>query len=200
MEEEPGLQVYRHYFDMLRRKADHVRSPEVEQVLAMASDVLDTPRSAHGTLADADLDYGSVNTGDGELQVTGGTMQAILRNPDIEVRRTAWEQYADGFLAVKNTFAQLLSGGVKKDVFVARAHNYNTAVEAALAQNFIPREVYDNMLNTARRKLPVWHRYWSVRRRILGLDKLHPYDVFAPLSKDLRGHGAAGWRVLRPDA
>ncbi|MDQ5825088.1 MAG: oligoendopeptidase F [Chloroflexota bacterium] len=184
MQEEPELQVYSHYFDMLRRKADHVRSPEVEQVLAMASDVLDTPRTAHGTLADSDLDYGSVDTGEGSLQVAGGTIQALLRNPNIEVRRTAWEQYADGFLTVKNTFASLLSGGVKKDVFLARAHNYNTAVEAALAQNFIPREVYDNMLNTARRKLPVWHRYWSVRRRILGLDMLHPYDVFAPLAKE----------------
>ncbi|HEX8222037.1 MAG TPA: oligoendopeptidase F [Chloroflexia bacterium] len=183
MEEEPELQVYRHYFDMLRRRAEHVRSSEVEQVLAMASDVLDTPRSAHGTLADSDLDYGSVNTGESDLPVTGGTIQSLLRNPDIEVRRKAWEQHADGFLSVKNTFATLLAGGVKKDVFLARAHNYGTAVEAALAQNFIPREVYDNMLNTARRKLPVWHRYWSVRRRILGLDMLHPYDVFAPLSK-----------------
>lgn len=184
MAEEPGLQQYRHYFEMLRRRAEHVRSSEVEQLLAMASDVLDTPRSAHAVLADADLDYGKVDTQDGPVEVAGGTLGALLRNPDIEVRRKAWEQYADGYLSAKNTFASLLSGGVKRDVFMARARNYPSAVEAALQQAFIPRAVYDNMLDTARRKLPVWHRYWSVRRRILGLDMLHPYDVFAPLAKE----------------
>ncbi len=184
VEEEPGLAQYRHYFETLRKRADHVRSPEVEQVLAMASDVLDTARTAHGTLADADLDYGKVEMEGQQVEVAGGTINSLLRSPDINVRQQAWEQYADGYLSVKNTFASLLSGGVKKDVFVARAHNYQTAVDAALQQNFIPRAVYDNMLDTARRKLPVWHRYWSVRRRALGLDMLHPYDVFAPISKE----------------
>ncbi len=184
MQEEPQLQQYKHYFEMLRKRAEHVRSPEVEQLLAMVSDVLDTPRSAHAVLADADLDYGKVDTREGPIEVAGGTLGALLRNPDIEVRRKAWEQYADGYLSTKNTFASLLSGGVKKDVFYARARNYPSAVEAALQQSFIPRAVYDNMLDTARRKLPVWHRYWSVRRRILGLDMLHPYDVFAPLAKE----------------
>jgi oligoendopeptidase F len=183
MQEEPQLQPYKQYFAALRTREGHVRSPEVEQVLAMASDVLDTPRSAHGVLADADLDYGTVNVQGEEVEVAGGTLGALLRDPDINIRKQAWEQSADGYLSVKNTFATLLSGGVKKDVFLARAHNYSTAVEAALAQTFIPRQVYDNMLETARRKLPVWHRYWSVRRRALGLDMLHPYDVFAPLAK-----------------
>lgn len=184
MAEEPELAEYKHYFETLRRRAEHVRSPEVEQLLAMVSDALDTPRNAHAMLADADLSYGKVETEEGPLEVAGGTLGALLRNPDIEVRRKAWEQYADGFLSAKNTFATLLSGGVKKDVFMARARNYPSAVEAALQQSFIPRAVYDNMLDTARRKLPVWHRYWSVRRRILGLNMLHPYDVFAPLAKE----------------
>ena len=183
MAEEPDLATYRHYFDALRRKEGHVRTPEVEQVLAMVSDPLDTPRSAHALLADADLKYGFVDTGEGErVEVAAGTLQALLRDPDINVRRAAWEQYADGFLAHKNTFAALLAGGVKRDVFYARARNYPSALEAALAQTYIPRAVYDNIIETTRRKLPVWHRYWSVRRRVLGLDKLHPYDIFAPLT------------------
>lgn len=184
MQEEPQLQLYKHYMERLRQREGHVRSPEVEQALAMASDALDATRSAHGVLADADLDYGTVDIEGQPLQVAGGTIGTFLRSPDIETRKQAWEQYADGFLAVKNTFATLLSGGVKKDVFLARAHNYSTSVDAALGQAFIPRAVYDNMLETARRKLPIWHRYWSVRRRALGLDMLHPYDVFAPLAKE----------------
>ena len=183
MQQEPELRRYEHYFRVLRTREGHVRSPEVEAVLAMVNDPLDLFRATHGVLADAEIDYGKVKTSEGELQVAGGTLETLLHDPDINVRRQAWEQYADGYLRYKNTFANLITGGMKRDVFNARAHNYDTAVEAALARNNIPRKVYDNMLETARRKLPVWHRYWSVRRRILGLDKLHPYDVFAPLTR-----------------
>jgi oligoendopeptidase F len=114
--------------------------------------------------------------------VAGGTLGALLRSPDISVRKAAWEQYADGFLAYKNALASCISGGIKKDVFYARARNYKSSLDAALSRNFIPPQVYENMLETSRRKLPVWHRYWSVRRRALGLDVLHPYDIFAPLT------------------
>jgi oligoendopeptidase F len=185
IKQEPALARYRHYLDTLYTREGHVRSPEVEQLLAMVSDPLETSRSAHAVLADAEIDYGTVDTGEGDpVQVAAGTEMALLRNPDIEVRRKAWEQYADGYLKYKNTFAALLSGGIKRDVFNARARNYGSALEAALAQSHIPVEVYENMLDTARRKLPVWHRYWSVKRRALGLDMLHAYDVFAPIAKE----------------
>lgn len=183
MREEPTLEPYRHYFDTLKKQKGHVRSAEVESVLAMAGDALDSSRSAHNSLADADLKYGFVHTGEGDVEVAGGTLGSLLHDSDINVRRAAWEQYADGYLSVKNTFANTISGGVKKDVFYARARNYESSLDAALKRNFIPLAVYENMLDTARRKLPVWHRYWSVRRRALGLDKLHAYDVFAPLTK-----------------
>lgn len=183
MRELPELEEYRHYFDVLRTREGHVRSPEVEAIIATVSDPLDLFRGTHAILADAEIDYGTVQIADGELQVAAGTMESLLHDPDIKVRKQAWEQYADGFLRFKKTFASLLTGGVKRDVFNARTHNYSTAVEAALHQSNIPRAVYDNMLETARRKLPIWNRYWGVKRRILGLDKLHAYDVFAPISK-----------------
>lgn len=182
MQDDPKLAIYRHYFDQLWRRKGHVRSPEVEQVMAMASDALDTPRGAHVLLGDADLKYGFVETEDGPTQVASATISSLLRDPDIRVRKEAWEQFADGFLSVKNTVAALVTGGIKRAVLNARVHNYPTAVEAALEQNHIPRQVYDNILETSRRKLPVWHRYWSVRRRALGLDMMHPYDIFAPLT------------------
>jgi oligoendopeptidase F len=182
--DQPELKEFEHYFDVLRKREGHVRSPEVEALLAMAGDPLDLFRATHAILADAEIDYGTVQTRDGEVQVAAGTMETLLHDSDINVRKAAWEQYADGYLRFKNTFASLITGGMKRDVFNARAHNYPTAVEAALHRANIPRAVYDNMLDTARRNLPIWHRYWSVRRRILGLDKLHAYDVFAPLSKD----------------
>lgn len=181
--EEPTLGAYRHYLDMLWKREGHVRSPEVEAVLAMAGDALDSSRNTHGILADADLKYGTVDTGEGEpVEVAGGTFNALMRHPDIAVRRAAWEQYADGYLTYKNTFAAALAGGVKKDAFYARARNYKSSLDAAMSRNYIPMEVYTNMIETSKRKLPVWHRYWSVRRRALGLGKLHPYDVWSPLT------------------
>jgi oligoendopeptidase F len=182
--DEPELATYQHYFDVLRRREGHVRSPEIESLLATVGDPLDLFRAAHAVLADGEIDYGKVQTDGGDVQVAAGTLESLLHDTDINVRKTAWEQYADGYLKYKNTFATLITGGMKKDVFLARARNYDTAVDAALQRNNIPRAVYDNMLNTAKRKLPVWHRYWDVKRRILGLDKLHAYDVFAPLGKD----------------
>lgn len=183
MEEEPDLKIYAHYFDTLQRRAEHVRSPEVEALLAMVTDPIDMVRAAHVSLADADLKYGTVEVDGEPVEIAGGTIPALLRNPDINIRREAWEKYSDGFLAFKNTFANCVAGGVKRDVFFARARNYNSSLDAALDRTFIPASVYHNMLDTAKRKLPVWHRYWSVRRRALGLDKLHVYDIFAPLSK-----------------
>jgi oligoendopeptidase F len=184
MKEEPELATYKHYFDVLRKREGHVRSPEIESLLATVGDPLDLFRAAHAVLADGEIDYGKVQTDGGDVQVAAGTLESLLHDTDINVRKAAWEQYADGYLKYKNTFATLITGGMKKDVFLARARNYETAVDAALQRNNIPRAVYDNMLDTAQRKLPVWHRYWDVKRRILGLDKLHAYDVFAPLGKD----------------
>ncbi|MEO5952483.1 MAG: oligoendopeptidase F, partial [Chloroflexia bacterium] len=184
MAENSELKEFKHYFDVLRTREGHVRSPEVEALLAMAGDPMDLFRATHAVLADAEIDYGTVQSSEGELQVAAGTMETLLHDSDIEVRKNAWNQYADGYLRYKNTFASLITGGVKKDVFNARAHNYSTAVEAALHRSNIPRAVYDNMLETSQRKLPIWHKYWSVRRRILGQDMLHAYDVFAPLTKD----------------
>lgn len=184
MREKPEIKDLEHYFDVLRRREGHVRSPEVESLLAMAGDPLDLFRGTHAVLADAEIDYGKVQTNEGEVQVAAGTMETLLHDTDINVRKAAWEQYADGYLRFKNTFASLITGGMKRDVFNARAHKYDTAVEAALHRSNIPRAVYDNMLETAKRKLPIWHKYWGVKRRILGLNKLHAYDVFAPLSKD----------------
>ena len=183
--EVPELGMYRHYLDMLWKREGHVRSPEVEAALAMAGDALDSSRNTHGILADADLKYGTVDTGEGEpVEVAGGTINALMRHPDIKVRKAAWEQYADGYLTYKNTFAASIAGGMKKDAFYARARNYKSSLDAAMSRNFIPMEVYTNMIETSRRKLPVWHRYWSVRRRALGLDMLHPYDVWSPLTKN----------------
>ena len=97
-------------------------------------------------------------------------------SPDREVRRTAWENYADTFLAFKNTLANNLITSIKQNVFVMQARRHNSTLEAALFAHNLPVEVFHNLVDTFRRNLPVWHRYWRIRRQALGVDRLHPYD------------------------
>jgi oligoendopeptidase F len=188
---EPRLALYQHYFDILERKRDHVRSAEVEELLSQAADPFGTAASIHGVLANADLAFAPASAQDGDQnEVAQGTINALLASTDREVRRNAWESYADAHLAVKNTMAACIVAGVKRDVFVARARRYPSALEAALSPNHIPLEVFHNMLDAFRRNIPTWHRYWAVRRRALGLERLHVYDTRATLT---RGQGPVSY-------
>ncbi len=180
---EPRLRVYEHYFDRLEKRQGHVRSAEVEEVLSAAMDPFRTASATHGILANADIVFQPATSSEGEtLEVAQGTINALLTHPDREVRRTAWENYADAHLAFKNTMANALAAGVKQDVFAARARRYRNSLEAALGPNFIPTEVFYNLLDVFRANLPTWHRYWDIRRRALGVEKLSPADARAPLT------------------
>ncbi len=178
-----GLRVFTHFFDSLERSRPHVRSTEVEEVLGLVSDPFVSASSIHATLADADLTFVPARTSTGEsLEIAQGTIDALLAHPDREVRRTAWEHYAGAYLAFKNTMATSLTAGVKQDVFNARVRQYPSALEASLSANNIPTEVFHNLIETFKRNLPVWHRYWEVRRKALGYEILYPYDIKAPLT------------------
>ena len=183
--QEPRLAIYAHYVDALEQKQEHVRSAEVEQLLSEVMDPFATAERIHGILADADLTFAPAHHGDPEAEsipVAQGNIDALLTDPDREVRRTAWESYSDAHLAYRNTMASCLAAGVKQDVFRARARRYPSALEAALGDNFIPVEVYRNVLDTFVRNLPIWHRYWRVHRQGLGYERQHVYDIKAPLS------------------
>jgi oligoendopeptidase F len=178
-----GLGVYRHYFDQLARRAPHVRSAEVEQLLKQAGEAFASAASIHGVLTNTDLTFSpATDEAGGTHEIGQGTIGKLLTHSDREVRRTAYENYADAHLAHKSTLAACLATGVKQDVFVARARGYESALHAALAPNHIPVEVFHSLIETYKANLPTWHRYWGLRRRALGLDKLAPYDVKAPLS------------------
>jgi oligoendopeptidase F len=180
--EQPHLGAYEHYFDQLNRRRAHVRSSEVEALLSQLAAPFTSASGIHGTLADADLRFAPASTSSGDaITIAQGNIGALLTNPDREIRRTAWEHYADAHLAVKNTIARCLATGVKQQVFMARARNYASALEAAVSANNIPVQVFHTLIATYRKHLPIWHRYWRVRRQALGYDKLHVYDVKAPL-------------------
>ncbi|MDP9381915.1 MAG: oligoendopeptidase F [Chloroflexota bacterium] len=185
MDQEPGLRVYAHYFDQLEKRQEHVRSAEVEELLGAVRDPFGSASGIHGILADADLKFQPARDSEGtEHEVAQGTIRKLLSSTDRELRRTAWESYSDAHIANKNTMASCLATGVKQDAFLARARRYGSSLEAALAANYIPAEVYHNLLDTFRSNLPTWHRYWRVMRQALGYDKLHVYDIHAPLTQN----------------
>jgi oligoendopeptidase F len=180
--EDEQLAEYAHYFDQLEKQQAHVRSTEVEQLLGMVRDAFGTAAATHGILANTDLDFPDAIGQDGDnYDITQGTIGALISHVDREVRRTAWENYADAHLTFKNTMANALAAGIKQDVFIMRARGYKSSLEASLNPSFIPVEIFHNLIETFRRNLPTWHRYWRVRRQALGYDKLHEYDIKAPL-------------------
>ncbi len=186
LDRDDHLASYRHYFERLIARAPHVRSAEVEELLGQVRDPFAAASAIHGVLANAELRFPPAYDSQGEAhEITQGTINALITHPDRVLRKHAWEGYADAHIAVENTMAQCLAAGVKQNVFLARARGYASALEAALKPNFIPLEVFHNLLATFERHLPVWHRYWRVRRKALGVSELHVYDTKAPLATPL---------------
>lgn len=184
MAAEPALKIYRHFFDDLLRQKPHVRSAEVEEVMAQAGEVIATPANIYTVLANADLKFAEARTGTKKrVPVAQGNIEDLLSSPDRTLRKNAWESFADGFLGMKNTFAEVMAGKVKASVLRARVHRYPSVLAASLAPNNIPEAVYHNVIDACNRHIAIWHRYWDIRRRALKLDKMEVCDIFAPLAK-----------------
>jgi oligoendopeptidase F len=180
----PRLAHLGHYFDRIDKLQKRIRSAEVEELLTQVSDPLATALSVHGVLANADLKFAPAVGMDGEEhEVAQGTIAALLTSPDREVRRTAFEHYADAHLAVQHAMAASLAGGVKRDVFYARARGFSSSLAAALEPSHVPPDVYHNVIQTFRTNVGTWHRYWRVRRKALGLNVLEPYDTRAQVGR-----------------
>jgi oligoendopeptidase F len=184
MEEGPGLKKYEHFIGNLFRKQAHVRSPEVEEIAGMLASPFSGPVSTYGALTDADLKFKPAVGSDGkETPVTQSSIDAILDGPDREARRTGWESYMDGYLAHKNTLANTLGASIKQDVLDMQIRRHESTLEASLFDNNIPAEVFHNLINVFKKNLPTWHRYWRLKRKAHSVEELHPYDIWAPLTK-----------------
>jgi oligoendopeptidase F len=182
---EPGLDQFRVLIARIQRRRPHIRSAEVEAVLARAGEMAAVPEQVHTVLENGELPLGTIRDEEGaEVTLAQGNVDRYLHSSDRRVRRDAWEQSADGYLAFANTFAATLAGAVKRDNFYARERRYATALEAALAPDDIPVSVFHNLIDVVWANFPLWHRYFRARRRLLGLPAgdLQPWDLEAPLA------------------
>lgn len=181
--ENEALTVYAHYVDDLFRLAPHTRSAEVEQILGLVSDPFTQVMTTATMLSDADMHLQPGKNTKGEaFEVSQSLTVQYMNDSDREVRRTAWESTADGYLAHKNSFASNFSAAVKQNVFLANVRGYNTVLESYLSSDNLPPAVFHNVVDTFQKNLPVWHRYWKLKREVLGLEDFHTYDVWAPFT------------------
>lgn len=184
MQREPRLRTYQQYVDDLFRMQTHVRSAEIEELLGMISEPFSAMENIPDTLVNADLKFKPALGGDGtEKTLTHGTHDILLYDTDREIRRTTWENYADGYLSVNNALAAGLSGAMKRDVFTMRARRFDTVLDMQLYEHNLPTAVFHNLIETYKKHIPTWHRYWRARKKALGVDVLHPYDIWAPLTQ-----------------
>ena len=181
--EEPKLQPYKHFFDKLLQNKEHVLSQREEELLAGAGEIFGAASETFAILDNADIVFPFVKDEDGnEVQLSHGIYMRLVESKDRDVRRGAYEALYSTYEQYQHTYAKTLQTNVKVQNYRAKVRNYKSAREAALAANFVPESVYDNLVSAVRKHLPLLHRYLALRSKILGIPDLKMYDVYTPLS------------------
>lgn len=181
-EKPEAFAVYAHFFHSILRQKAHTLSPAEENLLAQAAELGGAPQNIFAMLNDADIRFPAVQDSEGkEMELTKGRYITFLESPDRTLRRNAFQSLYSVYSGQKNTLAAAYSASVKSDVFFARARKYGSAMEMALSDDNIPLSVYDNLIGTVNQHLPLLHRYVSLRKKELGVDELHMYDLYVPL-------------------
>ena len=181
--EEPKLKPYKHFFDKLLQNKEHVLSQREEELLAGAGEIFGAASETFAILDNADIVFPFVKDEDGnEVQLSHGVYMRLVESKNREVRRGAYEALYATYEQYQHTYAKTLQTNVKVQNYRAKVRNYKSAREAALAANFVPESVYDNLVSAVRKHLPLLHRYLALRSKILGIPDLKMYDVYTPLS------------------
>ncbi|NWF65546.1 MAG: oligoendopeptidase F [Chloroflexi bacterium] len=185
MKTNAELAAYRQSFDDLFRQQAHVRSAEVEEILGMTADPFSGPSNSTSMLVNADFKFEPARNKKGKkIPVTQSNFySSLLEDPDRKVRQSAFESYHDKHLEFKNTLAANLSSSISANVFNMRARRFHSTLSASLFNNNIPEEVFHNLINTFKKKLPIWHRYFEIKRKALKLKKIEYFDMWAPIAK-----------------
>ncbi|MEK4517078.1 oligoendopeptidase F [Paenibacillus sp. FSL H8-0122] len=179
---DPSLSDYTFTLTEMKREKAHVLSKAEEALLAQVSTIAQAPQTVFSMLNNADLKFPKIKNEEGkEVELTHGSYIQFLESPDREVRKNAFKAVYETYGKQKNTIAATLSANVNKNVFYSRVRKYPSVLEMSLYGDNIPKEVYTNLIDTIHESLPLMHRYMKLRQKLLGVDELHMYDLFAPL-------------------
>lgn len=179
---DPGLQKMRFYFEKLGRMRPHTLSSDLEKMVALSGKALETSSKAFEALNNADMTFLPAVTGKGEIrELTTGTYLQYIRDPDRSLRKSAFINLHRAYEAHANTICELIQGQVENHLYLARARNFRDCREASLFVNHIDPAVYDNLIETIHENLDALHEYMRLRKELLGLKDLHPYDLYVSL-------------------
>ena len=185
-EKNPALERYRRYLTDLRRMKAHTLSPEEEKLLAAAGEMAQAPDSVYSLFADADMTFPDAVDAEGKLYpLSQGTFISYEESADRTLRKSAYDNLYGSFGKFKNTAAGLLDAQNKQLKFFATARKYPSAFVAALDRTNVPTDVYLNLIEAVHKNVDKMHRYIRLRKKLLGVDELHFYDVYTPLLKDV---------------
>lgn len=179
------LAPFRHYLENTLRMKAHTLSKEEEALLALTMDLDSSPQSIYYMFNNADIQFDSVQDNAGnEVAISHGRFVPLLESQDRDLRKKVFQSYYHSFDQYKNTVAAIFSANLKKELFFTRARHYASSMEAHLSQNNIPTAVYEQLIEAVHDALPEMYRYVRLRRRMLGVEELHMYDVYTPLTSD----------------
>ena len=179
---EPKLERYRRYLWNIRRRKEHVLSPAEEKLLAAAGEMANAPDTIYSLFADADLTFEDAVDSEGNKHpLSQGTFVACEESSDRVLRKSAFENLYASLGAYKNTVAAILASQVKQLQFFSEARKYNDSMEASLDATNVPTSVYLNLIDAVHKNMDKMHRYVRLRKKMLGVDELHFYDIYTPL-------------------
>lgn len=183
--DEPALELYRRAIDLIRRRKAHVLSEAEERILAAVGEVTEAPENIAGVFRNADLKYPDVADGNGEMhQLTSGSYISLVESSDRVLRENAFKTLYNTLKGFRNTSAAFLDGQMKQLKFYADVRKYGSTIEASLDRTEVPVAVYHNLIKAVHEKMPYMYKYADLRKKLLGVDELHMYDLYTPIVAD----------------
>lgn len=185
LKEKPELELYRKQIEEIQRRKAHTLSAEMEKLVAMTGEISQTAEQVYSILGNADLIFPEIEDENGEkVRLSHGNFVPFEESADRRVRKDAFTQFYSVYKQFANTIAGLYNGQVKQQIFHAKARKYDSTLEAAVDANNVPTKVYHNLVDTVNANMDKMHRYVKLRKKCLGVDELHMYDVYTPMIAD----------------
>ena len=181
---DPRMADYDYTIKSIIKDKPHVLSREMEELLSQGSRIFGGYQQVFGMLDNADFPFPKIKVDGKDVTVSHGMYGVLLHHPDVRVRKKVFKAYYKAYIGLINTITATYTGNVDKDIFLARARKYESCLDKALSSEDVDPKVYKNLLRAVGKGLPLLHRYFRDRKKVLGMNKMHMYDLYLPLVAD----------------
>jgi oligoendopeptidase F len=186
LKEDRDLSDYTHFLKDISRKRKHILTPDKEKILALSGELADSPSLIFSMIDNADIKFPIIKDEENRsVELTKGRYSKFMESRNRRVRMDSFNALYNTYGNIKNTLSSTLSSSIKKDIFFSRVRNYSSSIKAALFDDHVDTSVYDNLISTVSKNLEPMYRYMDLRKKALGLDRLHMYDIHVPIIPDV---------------